>query len=192
MNPRKLYFFALIGFIFLWSALTAELALRYFKVDPYALENSTFVPFVALFVITTLGLVLSNFITFQILNRSTSTTAKDTKKTSSKNHQKKTKKKVSGKTSQTDKGENKSTTKESANKKRNKSATKGVSGRVKVYFRKSSYGFVEDDQGNRIFFHKTGFKTKVSDHALVQRPKVKFDVGKNERGLVANNIRIVE
>lgn len=177
MNPRKLYFFALTGFILLWSALTAELALRYFKDS-----------FVAVFVITALGLVLSNIITFQILKRSPSTT----KKSTSKNHQKKTRKKVSGKTDRPKKGENKSSTKETTNKKRTKSETKGVSGRVKVYFRKSSYGFVEDDQGNRIFFHKNSFKTKVTDHALVQRPKVKFDVGKNERGLVANNIRIVE
>lgn len=181
MNPRKLYFFALTGFILLWSALTAELALRYFKDS-----------FFAIFVITALGLVLSNIITFQILKRSPSTTTKNTKKSTSKNHQKKTTKKVSRKTDRPKKGEKESTTKETTNKKRNKSETKGVSGRVKVYFRKSSYGFVEDDQGNRIFFHKNSFKTKVTDHALVQRPKVKFDVGKNERGLVANNIRIVE
>lgn len=181
MNPRKLYFFALTAFILLWSALTAELALRYFKDS-----------FVTIVVVTALGLVLSNILTFQILKRSPSSRTKTTKKSKSKNRQKKTTKMVSAKTDRPKKGENKSSTKETTNKKRNKSETKGVSGRVKVYFRKSSYGFVEDDQGNRIFFHKSGFKTKVSDHALVQRPKVKFDVGKNERGLVANNIRIVE
>ena len=189
MNRRNLLFFilALVGGVFLWAAITAEISLRYFKGS-----------FLALFVLVTLGLVISNVITFQIVSRNT-TSGADTKQ-KKKSNRRKPKPKDTKLNTGAKKGPNNQSSRRGAkpsrpkpaNKNKSKSPKTGSSGNIKVYFPKMSYGFVEDDQGTNIFFHKTNLATNVTEKVLMQKPNVTFDIGKNERGPVAINIRIVE
>lgn len=67
---------------------------------------------------------------------------------------------------------------------------KRVKGRVRVYYTRRSYGFVEDESKQTIFFHKSAVAQDINERDLTKKPNVSYVVTPSDRGPVATDIQL--
>lgn len=67
---------------------------------------------------------------------------------------------------------------------------KRVKGRVRVYYTRRSYGFVEDESKQTIFFHKSAVAPDINERDLTKKPNVSYVVTPSDRGPVATDIQL--
>jgi CspA family cold shock protein len=60
-------------------------------------------------------------------------------------------------------------------------------GKVKWYNEDKGFGFIESENGDDIFVHRTGIDNKYS--GLLAEQQVVFEVKQGEKGLVAFNVK---
>ena len=60
-------------------------------------------------------------------------------------------------------------------------------GKVKWYDSIKGFGFIESENGEDIFVHRTGLSN--SYEGLQQDEQVEFDVQQGEKGMVASNVK---
>ena len=70
------------------------------------------------------------------------------------------------------------------------SSGKRVKGRVRVYYTRRAYGFVEDDSKQTIFFHKSAIGPDINERDLTKKPNVSYIVTPSDRGPVATEIQL--
>lgn len=190
-----------IAFALFWSAVIAEVTLR------YASES-----FSVLFVLSVFGLMVASFLGYRVAIRNSVGSSKSSgpnnqTRSSSQTRRRRSTKSVqqqntatktrsprprdSTRSSQRPPVSPKSGTDRAPSEKQPDSIER-VSGQVRVYFPKLAYGFIEDTSGVKAFFHKNSVDSALSDKDLTRRPKVTFELVSGERGPVANNIRTAE
>lgn len=74
----------------------------------------------------------------------------------------------------------------------NQASTTGerVKGRVRVYYIRRSYGFVEDASKQTIFFHKSAIGEDINERDLTKKPSVSYVVTPSDRGPIATDIQL--
>ncbi|MYD46098.1 MAG: cold shock domain-containing protein [Gammaproteobacteria bacterium] len=65
-----------------------------------------------------------------------------------------------------------------------------VEGRVRVYYTRRSYGFVEDESKQTIFFHKSAVGQDINERDLTKKPSVSYIVTPSDRGPIATDIQL--
>ena len=230
MAKRVLLVLAVTGSALFWAALISEISFRYVdmsgsneslasKLDSN--ENSEGLPqsatrngFLVLFVLVSVAVASSSFLTYQIAKRNLLTTPasnnvsnrRQTKrqsqgsKTSFKTSQERT---AQRKVSKFPKNKNTTPSKqpERTGKDPNvddpSSSSKGsaisgerVKGRVRVYYTRRSYGFVEDESKQTIFFHKSAVGQDINERDLTKKPSVSYVVTPSDRGPIATDIQL--
>ena len=65
-----------------------------------------------------------------------------------------------------------------------------VKGRIRVYYIRRSYGFVEDDSKQTIFFHKSAIAADINERDLTKKPNVSYVVTPSDRGPIATDIQL--
>lgn len=230
MSKRVLLFLAITGSALFWAALISEISLRYLDISgsgdslSAALEikeesdglpaSATRDDFLILFVLVSLAVASSSFLTYQIAKRNLLTTPpgnyvtnrRQTKrksqgsKTSFKTTQERTgRKKVSKlpKTKNTTTSKQSEKTSRAPNKNDSASSSKGpaitgerVKGRVRVYYTRRSYGFVEDESKQTVFFHKSAVGQDINERDLTKKPSVSYVVTPSDRGPIATDIQL--
>ena len=63
-----------------------------------------------------------------------------------------------------------------------------LQGRVKFYNVAKGFGFITDDKGEEIFFHKSNVKNTGFRDTLLQGDNVKFELKTEQKGKRAYNI----
>lgn len=63
-----------------------------------------------------------------------------------------------------------------------------ATGKVKWYNESKGYGFIETEEGNDVFVHRSGLS--VSYLGLEQGQKVEFQTKSGEKGLVAFDVKL--
>jgi cold shock protein len=66
-----------------------------------------------------------------------------------------------------------------------------ISGTVKWYNEKKEYGFIKQESGEDIFFHRTGIKETGFRSMLREGDKVTFEVRQGQKGKQAFNVNRV-
>ncbi len=193
MNKRFLFWVALLGTALLWSAIIAEIFLRYTKVEiADELRTSAFL---TLFILSLIATLSTGWIGAAVTKRYKFDTPKkkDKPKSAPKSAQKKRAQQGS---------RNKRTNKSAARIKEKDSSTVSakqttpsgnqtrVTGRIKTYIKRQAYGFVEDENKQAAFFHKRNLAPEVDTRDLIWKKKVSYVIEQSERGPVANDIRI--
>lgn len=229
MAKRVLLLLAIIGSALFWAALISEISFRYVDIsgsdsllgslEPEEESNGlpaseTRTSFVVLFVLISLAVASSSYLTYQIAKRHLLTQPPSNGVT----HRRQTKKqsrgnKTSFKTTQERTGQKKvsklpknkntnpSTRPDRTGKSRNapdpsssskEPLTSGerVKGRVRVYYTRRSYGFVEDDSKQTIFFHKSAVSQDINERDLTKKPSVSYVVSPSDRGPIATDIQL--
>ncbi|MXZ56652.1 MAG: cold shock domain-containing protein [Gammaproteobacteria bacterium] len=170
--------------------------------------------FLVLFALVSLAVASSSFLTYQIAKRNLLTTPSSNKvtnrrqtkrqsqgsKTSFKTTQERTGHK---KVSKLPKNKNTAPSKQSVRTGRApntvdpSSSSKGpaisgerVKGRVRVYYTRRSYGFVEDESKQTIFFHKSAVDQDINERDLTKKPSVSYIVTPSDRGPIATDIQL--
>lgn len=69
-------------------------------------------------------------------------------------------------------------------------STERIKGRVRVYYIRRSYGFVEDDSKQTIFFHKSAIAENINERDLMKKPNVSYVVTPSDRGPIATDIQL--
>lgn len=230
MSKRVLLLLAIIGSALFWAALISEISFRYVDMSGsgdslYAAldtkEESEGLPpsatrngFLTLFVLVSLAVASSSFLTYQIAKRNlltippsaSVTNRRQTKrqsqgnKTSFKTTQERTSQK---RVSKLPKNKNTTSSKQSDQTGRAlttddpSNSSKGpaisgerVKGRVRVYYTRRSYGFVEDESKQTIFFHKSAVGQDINERDLTKKPSVSYRVTPSDRGPVATDIQL--
>ncbi len=229
MSKRVLLLLAITGLALFWAALISEISFRYVDMSGsgdsmYAVleteEESEGLPpsatrngFLVLFVLVSLAVASSSFLTYQIAKRNLLTTSSSTVTNRRQTKRQTRGSKTSFKTTQERSGQrkvsklpkNKNTTpsKQSAQAGRApntddpSSSSKGptisgerVKGRVRVYYTRRSYGFVEDESKQTIFFHKSAVGQDINERDLTKKPSVSYIVTPSDRGPVATDIQL--
>ena len=203
MSKRILLLLAVAGSTLFWSALIADISLRW--------VNDSFL---VLFVLIALAVVSTSYLTYQITKRNQLThqntkgssprqqTQKQSRgnKTSNKaarerGVQGKTTRVPANKTSTTpgsgDKASSRAkTTSQSDTSQVSTTSGERIKGRIRVYYIRRSYGFVEDENKQTIFFHKSAIGSDIDQRNLTKKPAVSFVVSSSERGPVATDIQL--
>lgn len=63
-------------------------------------------------------------------------------------------------------------------------------GKVKWYNEVKGFGFIETENGDDIFVHRSGLDS--SHNRLMTDQKVEFEIRQGDKGLVAFNVRVVK
>ncbi len=63
-----------------------------------------------------------------------------------------------------------------------------TTGKVKWYNETKGYGFIEQENGDDVFVHRTGLENAYDE--LEPEQEVEFDIEEGERGLKAVNVTI--
>ena len=229
MSKRVLLLLAITGSALFWAALISEISLRYVNMSENSLyevletdtEESQGLPpsatrngFLVLFVLVSLAVASSSFLTYQIAKRTqltvpssdSVTNRRQTKrqsqgnKTSFKTTQERTSQK---RVSKLPKNKNTTPSKQSDQTSRApntgdpSNSSKGpaisgerVKGRVRVYYTRRSYGFVEDESKQTIFFHKSAVGQDINERDLTKKPSVSYIVTPSDRGPIATDIKL--
>lgn len=199
MSKRTLLLLAIVGVSLFWSGLIAELSLRYFK------DN-----FLVLFLLVTIAVVSTSYLTYQTTRRNElskkTRTRRQTKKQSRGNKTsfkssaqrtsqnrgnkftpktKTTPPNPAGKTSTSNKSRTQTDT-----PKATETSTTRTKGRVRVYYTRRSYGFVEDEKKQTVFFHKSAVDPNVDERDLTKKPNVTYLITPSDRGPVATEIQL--
>ena len=177
---------------------------------PSATRNS----FLVLFVLVFLAVASSSFLTYQIAKRNVLTTLPSKRATNRRQNKKQSQRgKASFKTTQERTGQkkvskptkNKNTalanqterTGKSPNADARSSSVKGqaisgerVKGRVRVYYARRSYGFVENESKQTFFFHKSAVGQDINERELTKKPNVSYIVSPSDRGPIATEIQL--
>lgn len=224
MAKRVLLLLAILGSILFWSAFIAEISLRYvngsssFEFSAASLDTDEKEEtdatgsrdgFLVLFVLVTLAVSSTSYLTYQITKRNQLTQQHASQSTSRRRNQRQTQgNKSSFKTSQSKTNrvaKSKSTATSGSTQRANKSGTtvdrtesskadvatgERVKGRVRVYYTRRSYGFVEDENKHTIFFHKSAIDADIDERDLTKKPNVSYLVTPSDRGPVATDIRL--
>ena len=66
-----------------------------------------------------------------------------------------------------------------------------MTGKVKWFDSKKGYGFILPDEGGEIFVHYTGIIAE-GFKALTEGQRVEFEIGDNERGQQAVNVKVIK
>jgi CspA family cold shock protein len=64
-----------------------------------------------------------------------------------------------------------------------------TTGKVKWYNETKGYGFIEQENGDDVFVHRTGLENSYDE--LEPEQEVEFDIEEGERGLKAVNVKLV-
>lgn len=67
-----------------------------------------------------------------------------------------------------------------------------MKGTVKFFNNKKGFGFITGEDGKDIFIHHTGIKSDEDFKKLNDGDKVTFDIGKNDKGDIAENVVVVK
>ena len=70
------------------------------------------------------------------------------------------------------------------------SSGKRIKGRVRVYYTRRSYGFVEDESKQTVFFHKSAIGPDIKERDLTKKPNVSYVVTPSDRGPIATEIQL--
>ena len=199
MAKRTLLFLAIVGSTLLWSALIAEISLRY-------VTDS----FLVLFVLVALAVVSTSYGTYKITIRnqhSQPNTQEATKRRQSQKQSsgmKKTSERAPKNKTNRNPANKSTSSRASVERANNRSKTvsqsdassvvttsgKRVKGRVRVYYIRRSYGFVEDDSKQTIFFHKSAIGPEIDERNLTKKPEVSYIVTSSDRGPIATEIQL--
>jgi len=229
MSKRVLLLLAITGSALFWAALISEISLRYvdtsgnslYEVLETDIEESEGLPpsatrngFLVLFVLVSLAVASSSFLTYQIAKRNqltipSSNSVTNRRQTKRQSHGSKTSFKTTQertgqkKDSRLPKNKNTAPSKQSERTSRapntddSSSSTKGpaisgerVKGRVRVYYTRRSYGFVEDESKQTIFFHKSAVGQDIDERDLTKKPSVSYIVTPSDRGPIATDIQL--
>ena len=63
-------------------------------------------------------------------------------------------------------------------------------GKVKWYNEVKGYGFIQDENGEEIFVHRTGIDK--STPRLETGQKVNYDTKEGDKGIIAINVKVIE
>ena len=67
-----------------------------------------------------------------------------------------------------------------------------MKGKVSWFNKKKGYGFIiPEDKTKDVFVHYSGISSDIKYKVLEQDQIVEFDITKNEKGLVAINVKVV-
>ncbi len=61
-------------------------------------------------------------------------------------------------------------------------------GKVKWFNREKGYGFIQSDDGQDIFVHRTAIRAQGGAQTLNEEDRVTFDISHGDRGLKATNV----
>lgn len=64
-------------------------------------------------------------------------------------------------------------------------------GKIKRIVLEKGFGFIADDDGTEVFFHKTSLQG-VDFSALINNQEVEFEVKKTPKGLSADSVTVVK
>ena len=229
MAKRILLLLAIIGSILFWSAFIAEISLRYVNVSSsFDISQTNWEAdeqsesegtgsrdgFLILFVLVTLAVSSTSYLTYQITKRNQLTHQHTSQSTSRRRSQRQTQgnkssfKTTREKTTQsksTRVSRSKNTATSGSSERANASGTTGeradsskaneasgvrVKGRVRVYYPRRSYGFVEDENKHTIFFHKSAINADIDERDLTKKPNVSYKVTPSDRGPIATDIQL--
>lgn len=177
-------------------------------------SSATRTSFLVLFALVSLAVASSSYLTYQVAKRNLLTqlpsngvtqrrqTKKQSRgnKTSFKTTQERTVQKKNSKLPK-NKGTNSSTRHDRTGKTPNaddpssssrEASISGerVKGRVRVYYTRRSYGFVEDESKQTIFFHKSAVNPDINERDLTKKPNVSYVVSPSDRGPIATDIQL--
>ena len=199
MAKRTLLFLAIVGSTLLWSALIAEISLRY-------VTDS----FLVLFLLVALAVVSTSYGTYKITirnqhsqphtqeatkRRQTQRQSGGMKKTSERAPKTKTSRNPANKSTSSrasvERANNRSkTVSQSDSSSVVTTSGKRIKGRVRVYYIRRSYGFVEDDSKQTVFFHKSAIGPEIDERDLTKKPEVSYVVTSSDRGPIATEIQL--
>ena len=61
-------------------------------------------------------------------------------------------------------------------------------GKVKWFNREKGYGFIQADDGQEVFVHRTAIKTEGGTQTLNENDRVTFEITQGDRGPKATNV----
>lgn len=64
-----------------------------------------------------------------------------------------------------------------------------INGKVKWYNETKGFGFIESENGEDIFVHRSGLDRSI--YELKPEQKVEFETKKGDKGIVAVNVKVV-
>jgi len=67
----------------------------------------------------------------------------------------------------------------------------GMKGSVKTYIAEKGFGFIQADDGQDYFFHKTAFEDKTQVYKLCEAVEVEFEPAQMPKGLQAQNCKLL-
>lgn len=229
MTKRILLILAITGSTLFWSALIAEISLRYvnisssleisqtnWDIDAEAETQATGSrqEFLVLFVLVALAITSTSYLTYRVAKRNQLTQQYGKQSTKRRQNQRQTQgNKSSYKTTRERTTQNKtsrlpktrSTATSGSTGRANTSGTAAaqpdsseatassgerIKGRVRVYYTRRSYGFVEDENKNTMFFHKSAINSNIDERDLTKKPNVSYVVTTSDRGPVATEIEL--
>ncbi len=191
MDKKLLLVAALIGVGLFWSALAAEITLRFLS------DN-----FIALFILVFLSCLCSGLIVYR-LNVRIPTARADTGRSAQRSRNSNRSRPQSNRQQRTESsaggsGERGKQPQRSRNNQRSQGARRSrrtparMKGRVKSYSSRQAYGFVIADSGEQAFFHKTNLDSSVDEQKIKTDTPVTFEMRKGDRGPIAVKIRIAD
>ncbi len=67
-----------------------------------------------------------------------------------------------------------------------------LKGKVRWFNVRKGYGFIDSDDGQSVFVHKSAIKYLGFKERLTENQEVTFEVIQGEKGLQARNVRVVQ